>query len=140
MRTAAWKREAYRTNDLRKHRHEGGESIGVAAGRDRDAVFIVVRLDGGEHKVRKHEQAEGKGKDDDDKKKKDPISFDIVVKSPYLRDVCREAMAGVHGISWVSEPLEVRSSRRHSRVRRLILIHCSCTDQHKGPDRVLPEA
>ncbi|KAI0755309.1 P-loop containing nucleoside triphosphate hydrolase protein [Daedaleopsis nitida] len=57
--------------------------------------------------VRKHEQAESKGKDDDDKKKKDTISFDIVVKSPYLRAVCREAMAGAHGISWVSEPLEV---------------------------------
>lgn len=59
--------------------------------------------------VRKHEEAESKGKaDDGDKKKKDAISFDIVVKSPYLRDVCHEAMAGVHGISWVSEPLEVR--------------------------------
>ena len=57
VRTKAWKRDTYGTNDLREHRHEGGESIGVAAGRDRDAVFIVVRLDGGEHKVRKHEQA-----------------------------------------------------------------------------------
>ncbi len=36
------------------------------------------------------------------------INFRIVVKSPYLQDVCQEIIGQVPGLSWNSQPVEVR--------------------------------
>ena len=34
-------------------------------------------------------------------------TFQVVVKSPYLRVVCRAVMGKIRGVSWTAEPLEV---------------------------------
>ncbi|TFK87612.1 P-loop containing nucleoside triphosphate hydrolase protein [Polyporus arcularius HHB13444] len=47
--------------------------------------------------VRKHSRAQ--------EKHKRTISFEVVIKSRYLRTACQDAMQQVRGISWVSEPL-----------------------------------
>ncbi len=36
------------------------------------------------------------------------ITFQIVVKSPYLLKACKDVVGTVPGISWTAEPLEVR--------------------------------
>ncbi|RPD62803.1 P-loop containing nucleoside triphosphate hydrolase protein [Lentinus tigrinus ALCF2SS1-6] len=47
--------------------------------------------------VRKYSRAQ--------EKHKRTISFEVVIKSSYLRTACRDVMQQVRGISWVSEPL-----------------------------------
>lgn len=49
--------------------------------------------------VRKHSRAQ--------EKHKRTISFEVVIKSSYLRTACRDVMQQVRGVSWVSEPLTV---------------------------------
>ncbi len=52
--------------------------------------------------VRKHSRAQ--------EKHKRTISFEVVIKSRYLRTACQDVMQQVRGISWVSEPLAVSTA------------------------------
>ena len=38
------------------------------------------------------------------------ITFQVVVKSPYLLKACKEVIGSIPGLSWTAEPLEVLSA------------------------------
>ena len=52
--------------------------------------------------VRKHSK--------ESKNSKRTITFEIVLKSPYLITACRNVMADIRGVSWDSEPITVSTS------------------------------
>lgn len=49
------------------------------------------------------------------------ITFEIILKSPYLIQACRNVMADVRGISWTSQPITVSAAHvlriRYCRIR-----------------------
>ena len=66
-----------------------------------DFCFVVVR---------KHEKSE--------EKSQRTITFEIVLKSPYLVKACQDVIGDVRGISWSSEPIKVSPDFRRTSAPR----------------------
>ena len=63
------------------------------------------------------------------------ITFEIVLKSPYLITACRNIMSDVRGVSWNSQPITVSTSVQPSCLcgRTLITFHCSWNPKRSSP-------